>query len=78
MKPKTILTAGPSITDKEVNYVLDAIKNGWNSNWDHYIQRFEKSFADYVGTKYARSPRQAARERCTCRCSASASAPAMR
>jgi perosamine synthetase len=53
MKPKTILTAGPSITDKEVDYVLDAIKNGWNSNWDAYIQRFEKSFADYVGTKYA-------------------------
>ena len=53
MKPKTILTAGPSITDKEVEYVLDAIKHGWNSNWDGYLQRFEKAFADYVGTRFA-------------------------
>ena len=53
MKPKTILTAGPSITDKEINYVLDAAQNGWNSNWDGYLTRFEKSFADYVGTRYA-------------------------
>ena len=27
---KTILTAGPSITKKEVDYVLDAVKSGWD------------------------------------------------
>jgi perosamine synthetase len=55
VKPKMILTAGPSITEKEVGYVLDAVRNGWNSGWDGYIQRFEKAFADYVGTRHALS-----------------------
>jgi perosamine synthetase len=55
MKPKTILTAGPTITQLEVDYVLDAVKNGWNENWDGYLKRFEKGFADYVGTKFALS-----------------------
>jgi perosamine synthetase len=55
MKPKTILTAGPSITEKEIDYVLDAIANGWNENWAGYLNRFEKCFADYVGTRYALS-----------------------
>jgi perosamine synthetase len=53
VKPKMILTAGPSITEKEVGYVLDAIQNGWNSNWDGYLQRFEKAFSDYVGTRFS-------------------------
>lgn len=50
---KMILTAGPSITQKEINYVLDAVKNGWNENWDNYLKRFEKSFAEFIGVKYA-------------------------
>src|SRR5262249_36961724 len=53
MKSKTILTAGPSITPKEVDYVLDAVREGWNANWDGYLKRFEKSFADYVGQRFA-------------------------
>jgi len=48
-----ILTAGPSITEKEIEYVLDAVKNGWNENWNSYLTRFEKAFADYIGVKYA-------------------------
>jgi perosamine synthetase len=55
MTPKTILTAGPSITQKEIDYVLDAIANGWNANWDGYLKRFEKSFAGYTGTRFALS-----------------------
>jgi hypothetical protein len=39
MKPKIILTAGPSITDKEVDYVLDAVKNGWNSKRHQSAER---------------------------------------
>lgn len=50
---KMILTAGPSISQKEIDYVLDAVKNGWYENWNGYIKKFEKKFAEYVGTKYA-------------------------
>lgn len=48
-----ILTAGPSITSKEINYVTDAVENGWNDQWNKYILAFEKSFAEYLGVKYA-------------------------
>lgn len=51
----TTLTAGPSITDKEISYVTDAVTNGWNSHWGDYIAKFEKTFAEYVGTKHALS-----------------------
>lgn len=50
---KLILTAGPSISKKEVTYVLDAVKNGWNEHWADYIRRFEREFAKYIGVKYA-------------------------
>lgn len=53
-KPKkTILTAGPSITQKEIDYVLDAVRNGWNENWASYLHKFEFFFAQYIGVKYA-------------------------
>jgi len=52
-KQKKILTAGPSITDLEINYVMDAVRNGWNEHHSDYIHKFEKTFADYVGAKYA-------------------------
>lgn len=50
---KMILTAGPSITQKEVDYVSDAVKNGWNENWNGYLKKFERSFAEFIGVKYA-------------------------
>src|SRR5438067_13869042 len=53
MSPKMILTAGPSVTDREVEYVLDAVRHGWNGDWDGYLQRFEKTFAAYVGARFA-------------------------
>ncbi len=43
----------PSITDKEVSYVTDAVKSGWVSSLGRYIELFEKSFAQYCGVKYA-------------------------
>ncbi len=55
MKPGMILTAGPSITEREVEYVLDAVRQGWNENWNCYLNRFEKAFAGYVGTRFALS-----------------------
>lgn len=48
-----IMTAGPSITEREIGYVTDAVTNGWNQNWNGYLTRFETTFAEYLGTKYA-------------------------
>ena len=50
---KMILTAGPSITEKEISYVTDAVTNGWNENWNSYITRFESEFSNYIGVKHA-------------------------
>lgn len=53
-KPKnTILTAGSWISQKEIKYVFDAVKNGWNWHWADYIHKFERKFAEYIGVKYA-------------------------
>ena len=43
----------PSITQKEISYVTDAIKSGWVSSLGKYIDEFEKKFANYCGTKFA-------------------------
>lgn len=48
-----ILTAGPTISDLEVQYGLDAIKNGWNNDWALYLKKFEREFAEYLGVKHA-------------------------
>lgn len=48
-----ILTAGPSISQREKVYVDDAVINGWNNEWSKYLNTFEKEFADYIGVKYA-------------------------
>jgi len=51
--PKKISFAGPSITDREVKYVVDAVKNGWYLKFDKDIKKLEKIMAEYVGVKYA-------------------------
>ena len=51
--PKMIRTDGPTITQKEIDYVLDAVRRGWNENADGYLKRFERAFAGYVGTRFA-------------------------
>ena len=48
-----ILTAGPSITEKEINYVTDAVTNGWNENWNGYLTKFENTFSKYIGVKHS-------------------------
>ena len=48
-----ILTAGPSISPREVAYATDAARHGWNSRWSTYITDLEREFADYVGAEYA-------------------------
>lgn len=52
---KSILTAGPSISKKEISYVTDAVTNGWNEHAFDYMDRFEKAFARYIGVKHAMS-----------------------
>src|SRR5579859_3492196 len=53
-KPDTlILTAGPSISQKEIEYVTEAVKTGWNVHFRDYTTTFEKKFAEYLGVKYA-------------------------
>ncbi len=52
---RVILTAGPSISAREASYALDAARYGWNNQWSKYIRRFEQTFADYLGVKYALS-----------------------
>lgn len=50
---KIILTAGPSMSEKEIEYVTDAVRNGWNFEFDKYLKKFEEAFARYIGVKYA-------------------------
>jgi perosamine synthetase len=50
---KMILTAGPSITQKEIDYVTDAITNGHGEHWGDYISKFQESFARYIGVKHS-------------------------
>jgi perosamine synthetase len=50
---ENIPVAGPSITQKEVDYVTDAVTKAWYGNANIYHARFEKAFAEYVGVHYA-------------------------
>lgn len=54
MQPdKMILTAGPSISEREINYVTDAVTNGWNESWNGYIFKFEKTLSEYINVEHA-------------------------
>jgi perosamine synthetase len=48
-----ILYTKPSITELEVKYATDAAQNGWGSRCYDYINRFENSFKQHLGVKYA-------------------------
>lgn len=52
MKPRIYYTK-PSITELEVEYATDAARNGWGDRCYEYIYRFEDSFKEYLGVKYA-------------------------
>ncbi|OHC29256.1 MAG: glutamine--scyllo-inositol aminotransferase [Pseudomonadales bacterium RIFCSPLOWO2_12_59_9] len=43
----------PSIGEREIEYVLDAVRNGWGEQCYDYINRFEREFAAYLGLPYA-------------------------
>ncbi len=48
-----IPVSGPWITQKEIDYVTDAVTNAWYGNANMYNELFEKAFAQYIGSKYA-------------------------
>lgn len=48
-----IPVSGPWITQKEIDYVTDAVTNAWYANANIYNERFEKAFAEYIGVRYA-------------------------
>jgi perosamine synthetase len=48
-----IPVAGPWITQKEIDYVTDAVTNAWYGNANIYHERFEAAFACYIGAKFA-------------------------
>lgn len=48
-----ILVSGPWITQKEIEYVTDAVTNAWYANANIYHDRFEQAFAAYLGVRYA-------------------------
>ena len=52
MNPRIYYTK-PSITELEVRYATDAAANGWGEKCYEYITRFEESFNDHLGVKYA-------------------------
>ena len=43
----------PSITQKEIDYVNDAVTSTWISSLGKYIDRFETEFADFCQSRYA-------------------------
>jgi len=52
---RAIPVSGPSITQKEIDYVTDAVTNGWYGNANLYQSRFERAFAEYLGVRHAMS-----------------------
>lgn len=44
--------AGPWITELEIKTVEDAMRNGWYENAYHYVETFQKEFAQYHNRRY--------------------------
>ena len=47
-----IPSAGPSITQAEIDLVSQAIKDGWGPKMSYYIDEFTEEFSNYIGYKY--------------------------
>ena len=46
---RRIPSAGPSITEAEIELVSKAIKDGWGPKMSYYIDEFTDEFSKYVG-----------------------------
>ena len=45
--------AGPSITEREIAYVTDAVTHCWYDQASLYHEQFERAFAEYIGVRHA-------------------------
>lgn len=52
LKRPRIPVSGPSITEREIAYVTDAVTNAWYANHNIYHERFERAFAEHLGLPY--------------------------
>ena len=52
MSFKKIPSAGPSITQSEIDLVNEAITYGWRKKMNFYIDEFINEFSAYIGVKY--------------------------
>jgi perosamine synthetase len=52
---KNFPVAEPYISEKEVEYVNEALSSGWVSSSGKYLDKFEKEFARFIGTKFSLS-----------------------
>jgi perosamine synthetase len=50
---KRISVAGPSITQKEVDYVANAVRTAWYGDANVFHERFERAFAAHCGRRHA-------------------------
>lgn len=50
---RLILTAGPSIGMRERAYAADAVRTGWNQDWNRYIGRLESEMCERIGVAHA-------------------------
>lgn len=51
--PGRIPVAGPSITQREIDAVTEAVTHAWYEGANVYHERFEAAFAQYIGTQFA-------------------------
>tara|TARA_Y100000590_G_C15150969_1_gene799852 strand:- start:305 stop:523 length:219 start_codon:yes stop_codon:yes gene_type:complete len=49
---KKITSAGPSITQAEIDLVTEAIRDGWQDKMNSYIDQFVSKFSQFVGVKH--------------------------
>lgn len=53
MVKRFIPVAAPVLTGNEKTYVLDCIESSWISSCGKYVERFERTFADFCGVRHA-------------------------
>jgi len=53
-KMSDIYMAGPSVTEQDLEIIVDAVRNGWYGKQAYYyVEKFEADFASYHDRKYA-------------------------
>jgi perosamine synthetase len=52
MSKKHITSAGPSITQAEIDLVTEAIRHGWQDKMSWYIDQFVSEFSHYTGVEF--------------------------